>query len=50
MEQAAAVRATPENHPPRRAHSELIYGIDEVPPQPQTLFAQQNSTLWAMTP
>lgn len=39
MEQAAAVRATPETHPPRRAHSELIYGIDEVPPLPQTLFA-----------
>ncbi|WP_324005341.1 nucleobase:cation symporter-2 family protein [Aeromonas hydrophila] len=39
MEQAAAVRATREAHPPRRAHSELVYGIEDVPPLPQTLFA-----------
>ncbi|ASI22775.1 TPA: purine permease [Aeromonas salmonicida] len=39
MEQAAAARATREAHPPRRAHSELVYGIDDVPPLPQTLFA-----------
>ncbi|HEH9400411.1 TPA: purine permease [Aeromonas sobria] len=39
MEQAAAAPITPEAHPPRRAHSELVYGIDDVPPLPQTLFA-----------
>ncbi|HAU4968650.1 TPA: xanthine permease XanP, partial [Aeromonas hydrophila] len=39
MEQAAAVRATREAPPPRRAHSELVYGIEDVPPLPQTLFA-----------
>ncbi len=39
MEQAAAVRATREAHPPRRSHSELVYGIEDVPPLPQTLFA-----------
>ena len=39
MEQAAATRITPEAHPPRRAHSELVYGIDDVPPLPQALFA-----------
>lgn len=39
MEQAAVTRANREAHPPRRAHSELVYGIEDVPPLPQTLFA-----------
>ena len=39
MEQAAAPSAIREAHPPRRAHSELVYGIEDVPPLPQTLFA-----------
>ncbi|MGL5774269.1 MAG: xanthine permease XanP, partial [Aeromonas veronii] len=38
MEQVAA-HAIREAHPPRRAHSELVYGIEDVPPLPQTLFA-----------
>ncbi|MFH6570177.1 xanthine permease XanP, partial [Aeromonas caviae] len=35
MEQAAAPSAIREAHPPRRAHSELVYGIEDVPPRPQ---------------
>ncbi|NBA25884.1 hypothetical protein GVN72_20165, partial [Aeromonas caviae] len=29
MEQAAAPSAIREAHPPRRAHSELVYGIED---------------------
>ena len=51
MEQAAVTRANREAHPPRRAHSELVYGIEDVPPLPQTLFAALTRQLqndWAL--